>query len=71
MVESAQTSLLLIRTWREQGSERSFRAQIRIATDLSSGFASTLNVADPERVIETVRAFLDARLPSTADGASR
>ena len=58
---TASTALLVIRTWSEEGSDHPLRAQIRIATDVSSGFTSTVNVADPERVLEIVRAFLEPR----------
>ena len=59
-------ALLIIRTWREDGSAQSFRAQIRIAADNSSGSASTINVAYPERVLDVVRAFLDGRTGNRA-----
>ncbi len=52
-------ALLIIKTWREDRSDGSFRAHIRIAADISSGAASTINVADPDRVVDVVRAFLD------------
>jgi hypothetical protein len=58
MVGSGPVSLLMIRTWTEADADRPFRAQIRIATDVSSGTASTVNVADTDSVIEIVRAFL-------------
>jgi hypothetical protein len=50
----------MIRTWQEEGSDRPFRAQIRIVTDLSSGPTSTVNVADRDGVIEAVQGFLEA-----------
>lgn len=51
-------SLLIVRTWREDGSDRPFRAQIRIAMDVSSGLAATVSVADPDHAMAIVRAFL-------------
>jgi len=51
-------SLLIFRTWREDGSDRPFRAQIRIAMDVSSGSAAIVNVADPDRALAIIRAFL-------------
>ncbi len=53
-------ALLMIRTWQEEESDQAFRAQIRIVADLSSGFASTVNVADRDGVIEVVQGFLEA-----------
>ena len=58
MSEPARMALLMIRTWREEGSELPFRAQVRTATDRSSGFVSTVNVAGREQVVELVRTFL-------------
>ena len=52
-------ALLIIRTWREDGTDRSFRAQIRMTADTSSGSTTTVNVADPDRVVDVVRAFLN------------
>ena len=51
-------SLLIVRTWREDGADRPFRAQIRIAMDVSSGSTETVTVADPDRALAIVRAFL-------------
>jgi hypothetical protein len=58
MASEAPTALLIIRTWREEGSARPFRAQVRIANDVSSGYSSTVTVTDPSRVLEEVRVFL-------------
>jgi hypothetical protein len=69
MTKTAPAALLMIRTWEEDGSDPSFRAQIRVATDLSSGFASTINVTDHDRVVEIVRAFLDSSTPPRPDAA--
>jgi hypothetical protein len=66
MMKSSPTALLMIRTWEEEGADQPFRAQIRIVADLPSGFASTTNVADPDRVIEIVHAFLDGSPPPPA-----
>jgi hypothetical protein len=67
MVTTAPTALLMIRTWHEDGSDHPFRAQIRVATDISSGAASTVNVADPDAVVEIVRAFLGSSVPASTD----
>ena len=58
MDERVTPALLIIRTWREDGSDASFRAQIRVATDVSSGSSSVFHLADADAVLELVRAFL-------------
>jgi hypothetical protein len=67
MLDTTTTALLTIRAWCEEGSEHPLRAQIRIATDVSSGFRSTLTVADTEAAVEAVRAFLEDVLSSSAE----
>jgi len=44
------------RTWRED--TETFRAQVRLIKDISSGSSSTINLAAPDGVLEVVRAFL-------------
>jgi hypothetical protein len=68
MEDRVRSSLMIIRTWREDGSDRSFRAQIRVATDASTGSSSTMHVADPDAVVEVVRAFLRGEDPGTSGG---
>jgi hypothetical protein len=58
MEDRVRSSVLIIRTWREDGSDRSFRAQIRLAIDVSTGSSSTIHLADPDAVVEVVRAFV-------------
>ena len=58
MDELVRPALLIIRTWREDASDRFFRAQVRVVADVSSGSSSTMNLADPDEVLEVVRAFL-------------
>jgi hypothetical protein len=58
MDERVMPALLIIRTWREDGSDASFRAQIRVAPDASSGSSSVFHLADADGVLELVRAFL-------------
>jgi hypothetical protein len=59
MLATTTTALLTIRAWCEDGSETPFRAQIRIATDVSSGFGPTLTLTVTESVVDAVRAFLE------------
>jgi hypothetical protein len=59
MLATTTTALLTIRAWCEDGSESPFRAQIRIATDVSSGFGPTWTLTVTESVVDAVRAFLE------------
>ena len=54
-----RTGLLIIRAWIEEGSSKPLRAQVRISTDVSSGFERTLTLAEPEAVRDTVLEWLD------------
>jgi hypothetical protein len=64
MLATTTTALLTIRAWCEDGSQTPFRAQIRIATDVSSGFGPTLTLTDTESVVDAVRMFLEDVLGS-------
>ncbi|HSL10704.1 MAG TPA: hypothetical protein VLA82_05265 [Actinomycetota bacterium] len=70
MDDRVRPSVLIIRTWREDGSDRSFRAQIRVATDVSSGSSSTVHVADPDAALEVVRGFLHGKDVDTGRGSA-
>ena len=52
-------ALLTIRAWCEEGSSDPLRAQIRMTSDVSSGFQTVEVVAQRERVLDAVKAFLD------------
>ena len=73
MQATTTTALLTIRAWCEEGSESPFRAQIRIATDVSCGFGPTMHLAITESVMDAVRGFLEDILCSSSDagGVSR
>ena len=58
MDDPRRAGLLIIRTWREDGSDSPLRAEIRITDDVSSGSASSVTVAEMERALEIVRVFL-------------
>ena len=55
---SHRTGLLIIRAWVEDGSADPLRAHIRLTGDISQGIERTLTVAEPDRVHETVAAWL-------------
>ena len=64
MLATTTTALLTIRAWCEDGSQTPFRAQIRIATDVSSGFGPTLTLTETDSVLDAVRMFLEDVLGS-------
>jgi hypothetical protein len=53
-----RTGLLIIRAWIEHGSSKPLRAQIRLATDVSAGFASEMTLADIDAVSAAVETWL-------------
>ena len=53
-----RTGLLIIRAWVEEGSSEPLRAQIRLTTDVSSGFEREMTLARSEEVCATVQAWL-------------
>lgn len=53
-----RTSLLIIRAWMEEGSPEPLRAQIRLTSDVSSGFERTLTLAQADAVCATVQEWL-------------
>jgi hypothetical protein len=69
-VTRPRTGLLIIRAWVEPGSSSPLRIQLRITTDVSAGFDSTLTVTQEEPVIAAVQTWLSAMLAdsSTVNG---
>lgn len=57
-MESDRTGLLIIRAWVEEGSSEPLRAQIRLSTDVSTGFEREMTLARSEEVCATVQAWL-------------
>ena len=53
------TALLTIRAYVEPMSTSPLRAEVRLTTDVSIGIQLTVSLADPERVAQLVRAWLD------------
>jgi hypothetical protein len=52
------TSLLIIRAWVEEGSEKSLRAFVRHTTDVSVGFEHAETLTDVDAATELVRLWL-------------
>jgi hypothetical protein len=59
MDETPVVALLTIRTWCEEGSSNPLRAEIRMTSDVSSGFQTAWTVAERGQVMNAVKAFLD------------
>jgi hypothetical protein len=53
------TGLLIIRAWVERGSSKPLRAQIRLTTDVASGFAREFTLADVNTVSAAVEDWLE------------
>lgn len=71
MVDTYATQLMTIRAWYQEGSKSALRAQVRLTSDPSSGFRSTLAAAQTEFVLEAARAFLeDVRRSSKPDNTA-
>ena len=77
MDETPVVALLTIRAWCEEGSPNPLRAEIRMTSDVSSGFQSVWAVAERGQVMDAVKAFLDdvmlalSNWTSSVDMASR
>lgn len=54
-----QTGLMVLRIWSEPGSIAPLRVDVRHTHDLSRGFDGTLTLTDVDRVLATVRRFLE------------
>jgi hypothetical protein len=65
MNERSRVALLTIRAWCEDRSDDPLRAEIRLTRDVSCGFQRQLTVAQTDKVLEAVRAFLDDVLLSS------
>jgi hypothetical protein len=65
-VTRTRTGLLVIRAWVELGSSSPLRAQLRITTDVSVGFDSSLTVTQEEAVIEAVQGWLSDMLAGSS-----
>ena len=53
-----RTALLIIRAWAEHDSPEPLRADIRLTTDVSTGFQRSLTLARPEAITAAVDAWL-------------
>jgi hypothetical protein len=59
MDDKPAVALLTIRAWCEEGSSNPLRVEMRMTPDVSAGFQTVEVVAQRERVMDAVRAFLD------------
>jgi hypothetical protein len=69
-MHTGSTGLLIIRAYLEAGSPAPLRAEIRLTSDVSTGFERTVTLADRELVARVVRDWLDNILegPATESG---
>jgi hypothetical protein len=70
-MHSRSTGLLIIRAYLEAGSPAPLRAEIRLTSDVSTGFERTVTLADRELVARVVRDWLDNILEGPLAGPSR
>jgi hypothetical protein len=63
MEDRPVVALLTIRAWCEEGSSNPLRAEIRMTRDVSTGYQTVWALAERERVIDAVKAFLNDVLP--------
>lgn len=56
---SSSTGLLIIRAYVEPGSSAPLRVEIRLTSDVSTGFERSLNLVDKDAVAEVVRVWLE------------
>ncbi len=58
-MKQQQSGLMVLRVWTELGSTAPLRVDVRHTHDLSRGFDGTLTLTDVDRVLATVRRFLE------------
>jgi hypothetical protein len=58
----SRTGLLVVRVWLEEGSQQPLRAQIRLTTDVSTGFESAMTLAEVDATCQVVRDWLEQML---------
>jgi hypothetical protein len=68
---SGSTGLLIIRAYVEAGSPVPLRAEIRLTSDVSTGFEQAVTLADRDLVARVVRDWLDKILEGPTSGSGR
>jgi hypothetical protein len=58
-MDTQRVALMIIRAWTEAGSAHPLRAEIRSTSDVLAGIQSASTMTRSERVMESVRVFLD------------
>lgn len=67
MTETTERSaVLIVRAWVEGGPRPRFRARITQSRDLTRTEQSTMTTADPDEILATVHAWLEALLSDRA-----
>lgn len=58
-MNASRTGLLIIRAWVEPGSSKPLRAQVRLTTDVATGFTGEMTIADVTSVSAAVELWLE------------
>ena len=58
-MNASRTGLLIIRAWVEPGSSKPLRAQVRLTTDVATGFTGEMTIADVTGVSAAVELWLE------------
>jgi len=58
-MNASRTGLLIIRAWVEPGSSKPLRAQVRLTTDVATGFTGEMTIADVAGVSAAVELWLE------------
>ena len=66
MDETPVVALLTIRAWCEEGSPNPLRAEIRMTSDVSSGFQDSMTLSQVPAVCEAVETWLGNLLSGSA-----
>ena len=66
---ASRTGLLIIRAWVEEGSSEPLHAHVRLTTDVSSGFETTMNLSQVSAVCEAVETWLRDMLSGSASSS--
>jgi hypothetical protein len=57
--QTAQTALMILRVWTEQGSSTPLRVDVRQTSDPTRGLRHTVTLTDVDGVLAAVRTFLE------------
>lgn len=67
-MRSSRTGLLVIRVWLEERSQQPLRAQIRLTTEVSTGFEPAMTLTEVDAACQVVRDWLEQMLARSPTG---